>query len=56
MLHVITLEGNLAVEDTDGGIWYPSEDAYSRAVATSNPEAELLRLCETQPMLGTWRN
>jgi hypothetical protein len=45
----------MTVIDEDGGQWWPSEEAIAQINSASNPEAETLRICEEEPMRGTWK-
>jgi hypothetical protein len=49
------LTNGWTVIDEDGGQWWPSEEAIAQINSASNPEAEALRICEEDPMRGTWK-
>ena len=67
MAHRFTAEGSqlepvrfwdtvFAVRDTaGGGIWWPSSEALDEAATSDDPDAALLRICDEQPMRGTWQ-
>lgn len=54
MLQVQILENQFTVADSDGGIWWPSEEAQAAIQAAPQPEAEAIRICEAEPMRGEW--
>jgi hypothetical protein len=43
-----------SVEDTNGGRWWPSDEAQALIEAAADPAAEAVRMCEEQPTLGLW--
>lgn len=51
-----TRHGVMTVLDTDGGRWWPSDEALAEIEASDDPEATALRICENEPMRGQWRN
>ncbi len=57
MTHKIAeqLTGGWSVVDEEGGRWWPDEEAAAQIDASSNPESEALRICEEEPMRGTWK-
>jgi hypothetical protein len=42
------------VTDTEGGVWWPNDEASAQINAADNPEAEAVRIANTEPMRGTW--
>ena len=57
-LTLTTLDGELAVEDSDGGVWRPCEEVAEmlRGLSDAEAEAEALRLCIEEPMRGVWQD
>ena len=44
------------VTDSEGGIWWPSDEAAEEIESAEDPKAAALRICEAEPMRGTWKN
>ena len=44
----------IAVEDCEGGIWHPSDDAAAEIAATDDPCAAAVKMCRTAPLRGRW--
>jgi len=47
---------DIAVKDTEGGVWRPSEEARAEIEAAEDPERRAVEICEFQPMRGTWKS
>ena len=47
--------GMMTVRDTDGGRWFPSDEALAEIEASADQEAAALRICDEQPTRGEWR-
>lgn len=43
------------VVDSQGGTWWPSDEAADEIQAASDPEQAALAMCRTQNMRGTWK-
>ena len=43
-----------SVVDPDGGQWWPSDEAAAEIAAAGNPSARARRICDTEPMRGSW--
>ena len=50
-----TRDDTITVVDSEGGRWWPNEDAEAEIEAADDPEATAIRICESQPMRGVWR-
>jgi len=50
------LDGVFVVEDTEGGIWWPSKDAQIEIENSKNSERKAIEICEKEPMRGTWKS
>lgn len=50
----IELYGIICVEDTDGGVWWPSDEAIDEINAADDPGARAIEICVAEPMRGTW--
>ena len=60
MLKTDTLNGlagqdTIVVRDTEGGIWWPNEDALAEINASDDPEVSAIEICENEPMRGVWK-
>jgi hypothetical protein len=53
-LRAFALYDTYAVEDAEGGIWHPGEDAQAMIAASNDPDATAIRLAADKPMLGEW--
>ena len=42
------------VIDFRGGVWWPNDDATAEIEASSDPAAEVVRICREAPYLGEW--
>lgn len=54
-LTVDTLQSTPVVRDSEGGVWWPSEEALDEIRASSDPEVTAIRICTQEPMRGTWK-
>ena len=43
------------VTDSEGGVWWPSEEAAAEILAAEDPEATAIRIVTTDPMRGEWK-
>ena len=50
-----TVHDVIVVDDAEGGRWFPSDEAAEQIAASSDPEAEAIRLATEEPMRGEWR-
>jgi hypothetical protein len=50
-----TLHDTIVVRDSEGGVWWPSDDAIAEIEAADDPHAKALEICENQPMRGEWK-
>lgn len=46
----------IGVEDENGGIWWPSNEAELEIDASDDPEITAILMCASQPMRGTWHD
>lgn len=44
------------VRDAAGGLWYPDDETVDQIRSAKDPEAEALRICQEEPMRGTWHS
>lgn len=51
-----TQRNGICVEDDEGGVWWPDEAAAEQIAAADDPEAEAVRICETEPNRGVWKS
>ena len=55
----LTVDGSLetwSVTDSNGGRWWPSDEAEIAINAASSPADEALRICTAEPMRGEWHS
>lgn len=50
-----TVNGYL-VCDHAGSAWHPNAEARAEISAAAEPAAEAVRICQTQPLRGTWHS
>jgi len=55
-LRVLDLSDGYAVEDTDGGIWWPDDDAQEEIAESRDPERSALQMAQRQPRRGIWKD
>lgn len=53
---IYTATDEIAVRDTDGGVWHPNEDTKVEIEHADDPEAKAIQICKTQPMRGAWHD
>lgn len=41
--------------DPAGGVWWPGAEASAEIQQSIEPRATAVRICQAQPMRGTWR-
>ena len=46
----------VGVEDTEGGVWWPNDDAQTAIQAADDPKAAAIKMCDETPMRGEWSN
>jgi hypothetical protein len=44
------------VEDREGGVWHPSDEARAEIEASDDPAATAVRICHDTPLRGEWRS
>lgn len=44
----------VAVEDANGGVWWPNDDAQAEIQAAGDPLAAAVKMCDESPMRGNW--
>ena len=44
------------VNDSDGGVWWPSDEASEEIDAAVDPAAKAVAVCDAAPMRGEWRS
>ena len=49
------LNGIIIVRDSDGGIWWPSDEVRAEIEASPDPEVTALMIAEDHPTRGTWK-
>ena len=55
MLNTDKLDGTIVVRDTEGGIWWPNEEAQAEINAADNSDEAAIEICENEPMRGVWK-
>jgi hypothetical protein len=55
-LTFVVLDDMPVVIDTNGGSWWPSDEAWQQIDDADDPAAEALRICEESPMRGVWHS
>lgn len=55
-LTAVETDGTWAVDDEDGGRWFPGDDAEAEILASEDPAATAVHICREQPMRGEWRS
>ena len=53
-LTAIEINNTFCVEDNDGGIWTPTEEAASEIAGSQSPADAAVVLCSDDPMRGEW--
>ena len=48
-------DSTITVIDSEGGVWWPNEEAQAEIDASENPKAAAIQMAEEQPMRGTWK-
>ena len=46
----------IGVEDTEGGVWWPNDEAQQEIQSTGDPKSAAITMCAETPMLGEWSN
>lgn len=46
----------IGVEDTEGGVWWPNDDAQEEIQKADNPKAAAIKMCDETPTRGEWHN
>ena len=49
------MDDRLVVVDTEGGVWWPSEDAAAEIEAAEAPAQAAVEMCQAAPMRGVWK-
>jgi hypothetical protein len=52
--HLTAIAVVVGVEDCEGGIWHPSDDAAAEIAATDEPCAAAVKMCRSAPGRGRW--
>lgn len=47
-------DDSVSVRDSEGGVWWPSDEAKSEILETTDPAARAVEICDAQPMRGKW--
>ena len=50
-----TLHDTIVVRDSEGGVWWPSDEARAEIEASPDPEATALMIAEDHPTRGAWK-
>jgi len=53
-LTAIDTHDGIVVEDCEGGIWHPSDDAAAEIAATDDPHVAAVKMCRSAPGRGRW--
>ena len=54
-IHAERMDDRLVVVDTEGGVWWPSEDAAAEIEAAEDAAQAALEMCQAAPMRGEWK-
>ena len=54
-LHAERMDGRLVVVDTEGGIWWPLEEAAAEIAAAEDAAQAAVEMCQAAPMRGVWK-
>ncbi len=54
-IHAERMDDRLVVVDTEGGVWWPSEDAAAEIEAAEDPAQAAVEMCQAAPMRGVWK-
>jgi hypothetical protein len=55
-LRAIAIYDTYAVEDGEGGVWHPNEDAEAEIAASADPKKCAIDLVVADPMRGEWHS
>jgi hypothetical protein len=53
-LTAIEINNTLCVEDINGGVWTPNEEAAAELAGSQDPAKATVALCIISPMRGDW--
>lgn len=54
MYKVEFIDNTYTVLDTEGGRWWPNNEAIDEINSSDSPEQTALRICKEEPMRGHW--
>jgi len=54
-LHTETMDGRLVVVDTEGGVWWPLEEAAAEIEAAEDHAQAAVEMSQAAPMRGVWK-
>ena len=55
MLYIEGMGDHLVVVDTEGGVWWPREEAAAEIEAAEDPAQAAIEMCQAAPMRGVWK-
>lgn len=55
MLRAIDSAYGWSVADDSGGRWWPDAAVDVELATSADPAAEVVRICESEPMRGAWK-
>lgn len=54
-LYAEVMDDHLVVVDTEGGVWWPLEEAAVEIEAAEDPAQAAIEMCQAAPMRGVWK-
>ena len=54
-LHTERMDDHLVVVDTEGGVWWPLEEAAAEIAAAEDAAQAAIEMCQAAPMRGVWK-
>jgi len=54
-LYAEVMDDHLVVVDTEGGVWWPREEAAAEIAAAEDAAQAALEMCQAAPMRGVWK-
>ena len=54
-LYAEVMDDHLVVVDTDGGVWWPLEEAAAEIEAAEDPAQAAVEMSQAAPMRGVWK-
>ena len=54
-LYAEVMDDHLVVVDTEGGVWWPREEAAAEIAAAEDAAQAAIEMCQAAPMRGVWK-